>query len=236
MKYLYGSILCVLFLSCILIDKVQAAPQSRIFETIEFKGLFQLSKAEIASKAGIMMQDKHFVVDMARLEKSLGEESMIKQYKLIDKKNALTIIVSERESVQTVAVVMIERTLLCETDEQGRLIAAGRAYKKEGPLLILGSDDFANNHFSSRALHLMTLLKQMQKNALWRQMGSVEIRTDGQLTILMNGRPTVFTMCADAENIPLLEAVLSQLDRGGIYPPSADLRNGFAVLKGASGQ
>ncbi|MGL4369060.1 MAG: hypothetical protein ACRCUT_05225, partial [Spirochaetota bacterium] len=100
------------------------------------------------------------------------------------------------------------------------------------PVLIIRGDDYENGAFSSRAVHIMDILSRIRTQAVWRELGSAELRADGRIDVLLSGRPTVFTLDPEKEMFARLEAVAAQLDRAGRYPRSVTIRNESAILKG----
>ena len=200
----------------------------REYDRVDFGPLHWLSKGDIILGGGILRRENRILADRARIEAYLSKESMVKSYKLIDKNNVLTILVSEREPACTVALRIKNRTILCEADRDGRLISSGRSYSVDAPLVTA----FALEGQLSLPAAVKSLVLQfgeLKKRPLWHELGQITLRGDGLYDVLLKGRPTVFTVSGEYSSFAKLEAVVAQLDRSGRYPKSVVMRDSFAV-------
>ena len=205
----------------------------REFDGVEFGPLHYMSKGEIALGGGIARNGAKIVIDKAKLESYLSKETMVRSYKLIDKNNVLTILVSEREPAFTVVLRGKNRTVICETDRSGRIISAGRSYRNDAPLIVAPVPDSQSQGLPPSVTGLIGVLNDVKKRALWRELGQITLLADGRCSVLLKNRPTVFTVGADDGQFSRLEALACQLDRSGRYPRTAVIRDMMAVTQNA---
>lgn len=199
----------------------------REYERVDFGALHWLSKGDIVQGAGIARRENRIVVDREKLENYLSKESMVKSYKLIDKNSVLTILVSEREPFCTAALRGKNRTVLCTVDREGRVIAAGRSFRIDAPLVAAYAGEARG--LPAPVQNLIAVFGELKKRPVWRELGQVTLRQDGLCDVLLKGRPTTFTAGADFASFVKIEALAGQFDREGRYPRTVSIRDGFAV-------
>jgi hypothetical protein len=200
----------------------------REFDRVDFGPLHWLSKGDIILGAGITRRENRILVDRAKLEGYLSKESMVKSYKLIDKNNVLTILVSEYEPLCAVALKAKNRTVLCEADQGGRIVSAGRVHRKDAPLIVVQAGE-QGSALPAKVQSLIAVFGELKKRSIWRELGQITVRQDGMCDVLLKSRPTVFALSGDYGSFVRLEAVAGQIDRAGRYPKSVVVRDAFAV-------
>jgi hypothetical protein len=209
---------------------VPVAASPRTFDTIEFKGLKYLKKEAIASGSGITVSGGKIIADTAKISEFLRKETIISTYKLIDKKNSLTIVVSEREPKFNVAVDRGGKILLCEIDLNYSIISYN-LHRSDLPLVEIRPADFDSKRFSARARGFFDLLERAKKTALWNEVERAALRDDGFLDLKLRRRPTVFTLeCLD-ESMMKVQSAAGWCDAAGRYPLHLMVRGNIAVVK-----
>ncbi|MFW5807973.1 MAG: hypothetical protein ACOCWH_02850 [Spirochaetota bacterium] len=204
----------------------------RLFQTVHFKGLKTLSKYDIAKSAGMASKDGRIVVDMKRLEAVLSGESVIRDYKLIDKKNILTIIVSEYSPEYVFLVVGRRTNIFCEVDSTFRIISRGVLHTDTVPVHVVNSSAVDGNRIADEYKeHITEVLRLAGESAVGKQMKQIDYTTSGRIKITLFGRRTVFVLSALNPEFDRLEIAAGYCDMLHRYPSTLDVRGRIAVIR-----
>jgi hypothetical protein len=210
---------------------VPGGSDPRVFDSIEFSGLKYLSKQTIAVRCGITVTDgKKLAADIEKIKGYLSKEPLAATYKLIDKKNVLTIIVREREPRYVVAVKKTKETVLFEVDASFVPFSA-EIHRQDVPLVIIGQGDLDGAYFSRNAVKVFEMLERFRSAPLWAEIQSVELRNDGLLDVQLKLRPTVFTVSSEDSEFKRLTAAAGWCDTTGRYPARMYIRSDFTVIR-----
>jgi hypothetical protein len=219
------------FILSIFVYAVPGGSDPRVFDSIEFSGLKFLSKQTIAVKSGITAAEgKKLAADTEKIKGYLSKEPLVATYKLIDKKNVLTIIVREREPRYVVAVKKAKGLILFEVDASFVPFSA-EIHRQDVPLVIVSQGDLDGAHFSRNAVKVFELLERIRAVPLWSEIQSVELRDDGLLDIQLKLRPTVFTVTSEDSEFKRLAAAAGWCDTTGRYPARMYVRSDFTVIR-----
>ena len=205
-----------------------AAP--RTFDTIEFKGLKLLRKEAIAAGAGITASGGKIIADPVKINEFMHKETLVANYKLIDKKNSLTIVVSEREPKFNIALDRAGKTVLCEIDSNYSVISYA-IHRSDLPLVGIVQADFDLKRFSARARGCFDLLERVKKTAIGNEIERVTLRSDGFLDLKLRKRPTVFTLDCLDESMSKVQSAAGWCDAKGKYPEHLMVRGNIAVIR-----
>lgn len=204
---------------------------AKLYDAIEFQGLKLLSKESIATTAGVFMQGGKFAADPAKIEEALKKEALVRTFKLIDKNNRLTIVVSEREIRYLVAVESQGRTRIVELDETFT-VASRMIHRSDLPLVVLSDPDVSASGISRRAQECLLFVDSLRKKSpIWKELESVTLRSDGLIDVMLRGRSVIFTTTLDLEGFQRLSAAAGWCDRMSRYPARMFIRNEFTVAR-----
>jgi hypothetical protein len=227
MKQLYTLILVVLIPLSLLSDE-----KVRLFKSVHFQGLKTLSKLDLARDAGMKSYEGQIAVDLDLLEKTLKNESVIRKYKLIDKNNILTIIVSEYSPEYVFFISGGSQNFFCEVDREFRIISRGKLHVSKTPVIILDGGALDGKKIRkeySTAINLF--MKQIRNNELGSQLKQVDFSTAGLIRVTLNGRRTEFVMSAERPEYERLGMAVGYLDAIKRYPATLDVRGRLAVIR-----
>jgi hypothetical protein len=209
-----------------------AQDSDKIFDSIHFKGLKTLSKLEIAKKAQMKSQNGKIAVNMKRLHTILKSETVIKQYKIIDKDNILTIMITEYSPEYIIFITGRNRNIFCEVDKNFKIISAGRLHTTTEPLFILHITAVENESIKKEYQDLMLkALDKVSNSRVKNQVKQLDISHAGSLKVTLKGRRTVFILPDNTFEFEKLEAAVAYLDATGRYPLTLDLRGRMAVVR-----
>jgi len=224
------AILCASVANLMIFIVAPAFASPRTFDTIEFKGLKLLKKEAIASGSGISASGGKIVADPVKINEYLRKETLLSTYKLIDKKNSLTIVVSEREPKFNIALDRTGKTVLCEIDSNYSVISY-TIHRSDLPLVEIGQADFDGKRFSVRARGCFDLLERVKKTAIGNEMERAALRSDGFLDLKLRKRPTVFTLDCLDESMSKVQSAAAWCDAKGKYPEHLMVRGNIAVIR-----
>lgn len=226
MRYLFAALI-VLFCA------VQGlAAKVVVIDTITFKGFESVSKYEIVKKAGIRSKDKKIFVDVEKLVTVLSEDPRIKTYKLIDKNNSLTILVTESSVAYNACIVGSAEGVYCELDASFNIISVNQMGSLSKPLLLFDRDDLENNRICSQSADRVKELIGFVKNeTVWPQVTEIDFTSVAFVGIRLEGRPTLFILGNNKESFERLDYIIGYFDKASYYPERVDLRDRMVVFK-----
>jgi hypothetical protein len=214
----------------LILSAYSAYGAERIFDSIEFTGLTYLNKNKIAIMCGIKAnQSKKLTADVDIIKGCLSKEPLVLSFKLIDKKNVLSINVKEREIRHIAAVKRGAKTALYEID--GDYIPfSSELHRQDLPLIICAESDMEKSRFGRRMIEVFGLLDRFRSDKLWAELETVELLRDGFLEVKLKNRPTLFTVEAEERAVQRLKAAAGWCDANGKYPVRLMIRNEFTVI------
>lgn len=202
----------------------------RIFDSIEFTGLSYLNKNKIAVMCGIKAnQSKKLIADVDIIKGYLSKEPLVLSFKLIDKKNVLSINVKEREIRHIAAVKRGAKTAICELDADYVPFSA-ELHRQDLPLVICSESDMEKGRFGRRMIGVFGLLDRFRNDKLWVELETVELLSDGYLEIKLKNRPTLFSVEAEDDAVKRMKAAAGWCDTNGKYPARLLIRNECTVI------
>jgi hypothetical protein len=203
----------------------------RVFDSIDFTGLAYLNKNKIAVMCGIKAnQEKKLIADVDIIKGYLSKEPLVSSFKLIDKKNVLSINVKEREIRHIAAVRKGGRISFYELDGEYIPFSA-ELHRQDLPLVICDESDMVKGGFGRRVKDVFSLLDGFRGDQLWAEIESVELLGDGFLEVKLKNRPTLFVIDPAEREMKRLKAAAAWCDANGRYPARLVIRNEFTVIQ-----
>jgi hypothetical protein len=229
------SVVFLAFFSLLLgAGQVRADNNVRAFDALEFQGLHVLSKYVLAQQAGVTVSRNQILVNVEKLKHVLNTHEYIKNYKLIDKNNKITIVVVEQNTILSLAIAREKYTELYELNACLQVVATGTIYNGRNPLVLLTEDQYRGKIFSKQLkTYLGLLLRVHNQLPVWNEIKSIDLRNENTMQVRLKARLTLFNVAYSMKNFVQLQALVGYLDAMHYYPARLTLHSDFVVIGGS---
>ncbi|HRX16535.1 MAG TPA: hypothetical protein P5123_09480 [Spirochaetota bacterium] len=202
------------------------------YQRIRFTGLEYVSKHDIIRSAGVYSKDGRIIVNKEKLDAALKGNSAIADYKIIDNKGILTIVVEENQPEIAVYVVGSGSSRFCEIDNNYNIVTIGEIRSSSTPLIILPVESFEEKRLEEETVKRVENAINLAKSyPVWNQIDSMDFTESNFLRITLKGRESVFEIFEDSYGFERLVACLGYLDTVERYPSLVNLREKIFVFE-----
>lgn len=200
---------------------------------VEFRGVINISGAEIVKKAGIKRSGSGIVVDMDLLKKVMDENLMVSSYTIENEKGNLVINVQEKYPLFMFFIVDKDLSVPALADENMNIIVSGSFFSTDMPIIIVKRQLFEQGMESSDLESLLGCLKQVRSgNSMFcREIREIEVVEGGSLRVFLKNRRTLFIISNDVTGFRRLEKTAGYLDIVSRYPDFMDLREDRVLVR-----
>ncbi len=230
----YGAAIATV--SCLLLltaGDLYARRDERRVKTIEFRGLRLLGKYEILSGVKMSRAENGIIIDMNELRKALGTSPYVKDYKVVEEKGGMVIIITEREPSFVVAQAIGETTIPFEIGERLEILASGRLHGGRAPLILVEGEWIRGGRVTSRLARLLASIKDIRSDcpALYSEIVEIDAQQLPRIELYLRGRKTRFAFDLGRESRPAMCYLVGYLDASGHAPEVVELFGNMAVVK-----
>ena len=202
------------------------------YQRIRFTGLQNVSKHDIIRSAGVYSKDGRIFVDKEKLDSALEENSAIADYKIIDSKGVLTIVIEENQPEIAVYVVGPDSSRFCEIDSNYNIVTIGDIRSSSIPLIILSVESFEEKRLNGKTAKRVEDVIKMAKNyPVWNQIDSMDFTEPNFIRVTLKGRESVFEIFENSSGFERLVACSGYLDTVERYPALVNLREKIFVFE-----
>lgn len=222
--------------SCLLlliVGDLYARPDERRVRTIEFRGLRLLGKYEILSGVKMSRAENGIIIDVNELRTALGTSPYVKDYKVVEEKGGLVIIITEREPSFVVAQAMGETTVPFEIGERLEILASGRLHGGRAPLILVEGEWIRGGRVTARLARLLASIKEIRSEypALYSEIVEIDAQQLSRIGLYLRGRKTRFTFEPGRESRLAMYYLCGYVDASGRAPDVVELFGNKAVVK-----
>ncbi len=230
----YGALIaaagCLLLLTA---GDLYARRDERSVKTIEFRGLRLLGKYEILSGVKMSRAENGIIIDVNELGKALGASPYVKDYKVVEEKGGLVIIITEREPSFVVAQAMGETTVPFEIGEGLEILASGRLHGGRAPLILVEGEWIRGGRVTARLARLLASIREIRSDcpALYGEIVEIDAQRPPRIDLYLRGRKTRFAFELGRENWRAMCYLCGYLDASGRAPEVVEFFGNTAVVK-----
>ncbi len=223
----------VAFILLLSLSAAFAKKDIKVFQSIEFKNLYYLSKYEIIDLAGIGTEGKNLLVNMSSLEKALNDIHIVKSFKIIESEQRLIIIIVENQPIFLLGIRDGERNAIIELDKEYRVVSVNRAHLLDSPLIIVSQEDIKGSNISSGLKKFLDMIYNLNKSNLpvMKEIIEMDYTEAYKAKALLKGRRTVFILRPDYEGFNKLNYAVGYFDRIKYYPQTFTMHDGLGILE-----
>jgi len=206
--------------------------EARYFTAIEFRGLRNLTKAEIIRGVRLAVRGNGVVIDLDSLENSLKKFAIIRGHEVDEKNGRLILTVAERDPRLIIAHRRKDQTIVFEIDERFTAIAFNRIYRPDLPVVHVGAAGMNGADISEETRAFCLILERVKKESpeLFREIR--EIFFDGnRAEVRLEGRRTRFFLSPGVEDFRRLSYFAGYLDRTGRYPDRMTINDDKVLIR-----
>ncbi len=202
-------------------------------KAIELRGLRLLGKFEILSGVRMSRAEDGIVIDMSELRKALGAAPYIKDYKVVEEKDGLVIIIKEREPSFVVIQTKGNTTLPFELGERLEILSAGRLHGARVPHVLVEGEWIRGGRATARLARLLASIREIRSEcpSLYGEIAEIDAQRLPRIYLYLRGRKTRFSLESVMEGIRAMCYVCGYLDASNRAPELVELFDGRAVVK-----
>lgn len=208
------------------------AEDIRSVRSIEFRGLTLLSKYDIIRGARLKAAGEGIIIDVDSLEKSLAENPFVASYRVKGSGDRLVVTVEERTPEMILAAPAGRGVLICEVDDEGRILSHNDVHAAGVPVLHLGKADLSGTGVPAGVRGVMDLLARVKKQdpLTYGEISEIYVG-DGRLRIYARGRRTEFVMRPLIGDFKTLRHLIGICDHSKRKPGKVVLGDHAAIIR-----
>ena len=186
--------LCVFLL---LLVPLEAMSESVLVASVDFTGLKNVNKFELAERAHITVRDNGILVNVDALKKALSAEKLIKNFQVKRVQNRLVVTVTEHTIAFCIAVILPNgKTYIVETDDEFNILSLNRVHDLSKPVIFINEKRNFSGHFLRDTTNVLCRIREIERHgiAVVKEVSAIDVRNGTSVML----RGAADNVCAPA--------------------------------------
>ena len=229
----HAAIAAAAFVLLLCAGDLHARSEEKKVKAIELRGLRLLGKFEVLAGVRMSRAEDGIIIDMAGLRKALRTAPYIKDYKVVEEKGGLRIIITEREPSFVVMQRRGSTTVPFELGERLEILSTGRLHGARVPHVLVEGEWIRGGRATARLARLLASIREIRSEcpSLYGEIAEIDAQRLPRIYLYLRGRKTRFSLETGRGGMRAICSLCGYLDAAGRAPEIVELFGDRAVVK-----